>query len=378
MSRTSSSAAENQVLAVVGSGRARSRREVSQILSLSASTVSQHVQSLLAQGLIEEGDPRGSTGGRRARELRLSGDADLIGAIDLGGAHARLTVVPRGGAVSSTTEIPITMSDGPRAVLENCAGELARLANGAPLAGVGIALPGPVDVAARGVVSPSRMPGWAGSDIPQLLSDIVGAPAVVENDANAMALGEHFAHDPRATGSVTIKAGTAIGAGIVIDGEVYRGAAGVAGDITHTRVAAARDRQCSCGNRGCLETVASGAALVRLLREEGVDVSTTTEVVALVRDADPLATRLARAAGNHLGEVLCAVVNFFNPSAIYIGGALTALEPFMSALRSEVYEGSHPLMTRDLTIAPAALGADAALVGAAREVNEHLARLTQG
>lgn len=378
MSRTSSSAAENQVLAVVGSGRARSRREVSQILSLSASTVSQHVQSLLAQGLIEEGDPRGSTGGRRARELRLSGDADLIGAIDLGGAHARLTVVPRGGAVSSTTEIPITMSDGPRAVLENCAGELARLANGAPLAGVGIALPGPVDVAARGVVSPSRMPGWAGSDIRQLLSDIVGAPAVVENDANAMALGEHFAHDPRATGSVTIKAGTAIGAGIVIDGEVYRGAAGVAGDITHTRVAAARDRQCSCGNRGCLETVASGAALVRLLREEGVDVSTTTEVVALVRDADPLATRLARAAGNHLGEVLCAVVNFFNPSAIYIGGALTALEPFMSALRSEVYEGSHPLMTRDLTIAPAALGADAALVGAAREVNEHLARLTQG
>ena len=71
-----------------------------------------------------------------------------------------------------------------------------------------------------------------------------------------------------------------------------------------------------------------------------------------MRDADPLATRLARAAGNHLGEVLCAVVNFFNPSAIYIGGALTALEPFMSALRSEVYEGSHPLMTRDLTIAP--------------------------
>lgn len=377
MSRTSSSAAENQVLAVIGSGRARSRREVSEILDLAASTVSQHVQSLLAQGLIEEGEPRGSTGGRRARELRIAGDADLIGAIDLGGAHARVAVVPRGGAVSTTAEISIAMADGPTAVLENCADELARLANGAPLAGVGIALPGPVDVAARGVVSPSRMPGWAGTDIRALLSGIVGAPAVVENDANAMALGEHFAHDPRAAGSVTIKAGTAIGAGIVIDGQVYRGAAGVAGDITHTRVAAARDRQCSCGNRGCLETVASGAALVRLLREEGVDVSSTAEVVALVRDADPLATRLARAAGNHLGEVLCALVNFFNPSAIYVGGALTALEPFMSALRSEVYEGSHPLMTRDLMIAPAALGADAALVGTAREVNEHLARLTQ-
>lgn len=378
MPRTSTSSAENQVLAVVGSGRARSRREISDILGLSPSTVSQHVQSLLSQGLIEEGEPRGSTGGRRARELRLAGDTDLLGVIDLGGAHARLAVVPRGGDIADPVEIAITMGDGPRAVLEACAVELARLASGTPLAGVGIALPGPVDVAAHGVVSPSRMPGWAGADISALLHEIVGAPAVVENDANAMALGEHFAHNPRATGSVTVKAGTAIGAGIVIDGRVYRGAEGVAGDITHTRVAAARERQCSCGNRGCLETVASGAALVRLLREEGVDVSTTAEVIALVRDAHPSATRLARSAGNHLGEVLCAVVNFFNPSAIYVGGALTALEPFMSALRSEVYQGSHPLMTRDLTIAEAALGADASLVGVSREINEHLARLTQG
>lgn len=378
MSRTSSSTAENQLLAVIGSGRARSRREISDILGLSPSTVSQHVQSLLSQGLVAEGESRGSTGGRRARELRLAGDADLLGAIDLGGAHARLAVVPRGGEITNPVEISITMSDGPRAVLEACVTELARLAADARLAGVGIALPGPVDGAARGVVSPSRMPGWAGVDISALLSEIADAPAVVENDANAMALGEHFAHNPRAAGSVTVKAGTAIGAGIVIDGQVYRGAAGVAGDITHTRVAAANDRQCSCGNRGCLETVASGAALVRLLQEEGVEVSSTADVISLVRDAHPTATRLARTAGNHLGEVLCAVVNFFNPSAIYVSGALTALEPFVSALRSEIYRGSHPLMTRDLTIAEAALGADASLVGVSREVNEHLARLMQG
>jgi predicted NBD/HSP70 family sugar kinase len=378
MSRTSSSAAENQVLAVIGSGRARSRREIAQILDLSPSTVSQHVQSLLTQGLIQEGEARDSTGGRRPRELRLAGDADLLGVIDLGGAHARLAVLPRGGEIGATSEIAVRMGDGPRAVLERCAAELHRLAAGAVLAGVGVALPGPVDVRAHGVVSPSRMPGWAGVDISALLSEVTGAPAVVENDANAMALGEHFARTPHAFGSVTVKAGTAIGAGIVIDGRVYRGAAGVAGDITHTRVAAAGGHPCSCGNRGCLETVSSGAALVRLLRQEGVEVSTTAEVLALVRDAHPLATSLARAAGHHLGEVLCAVVNFFNPSAIYLGGALSSLEPFVSALRSEVYEGSHPLMTRDLTIAPAALGADASLVGVSREVNEHLTRLIRG
>lgn len=378
MPRTSSSAAENHVLAVIGSGRARSRREIAQILGLSASTVSQHVQSLITQGLIEEGSTRDSTGGRKARELRLSGDADLLGVIDLGGGHARVAAVRRGAKVDETAEIPIRLEDGPRDVLERCIAEIHRLAGGDRLAGVGAALPGPVDVGVRGVVSPSRMPGWAGVDISDLLSEIAQAPAVVENDANAMALGEHFARTPTVAASVTVKAGTAVGAGIVVDGAVFRGATGAAGDITHTRVSAAHDRLCSCGNRGCLETVASGAALVRLLREEAYEVTTTTEVMELVRDGDPRATALTRAAGHHLGEVMCAVVNFFNPSAIYLGGALSSLEPFMSALRSEVYEGSHPLMTRDLTIAPAALGADAILVGVSRQINEHLAKLLRG
>ncbi|WP_221584966.1 ROK family transcriptional regulator [Microbacterium sp. G2-8] len=378
MTRTTTSTAENHVLAVIGSGRARSRREISDVLGLSASTVSQHVQSLLAQRLVEEGTSRDSTGGRRPRELRLAGDTGLLGVIDLGGAHARLGIAPRGGGIVRTAEIPISLDAGPHDVLAQCARELSALAGGTPLAGAGIALPGPVDVTSHSVVSPSRMPGWNGVDVGSLLADLVGAHAVVENDANAMAIGEHFAHTPHAVGSVTIKAGTAIGAGIVIDGEVYRGAAGAAGDITHTRVAAAHERPCSCGNRGCLETVSSGAALVRLLRESGRDVATTADVVDLVRDADPEATALARTAGRHLGEVLCAVVNFFNPGAICLGGALSSLEPFVSAVRGQVYEGSHPLMTRDLRIAPATLGADAILVGVAHQVNEHLARLQRG
>lgn len=371
MTRTSS--AEKNVLAAIGSGRARSRRDLSALLGLSASTVSQHVQSLIAKSLIEEGEAQTSSGGRRARELRLTGDTGMLGMIDLGGTHARLGVAPRGGDIARTDEIPVTLADGPRPVLERAVEALGSLA-GAPLSGVGIALPGPVDVESRGANSPARMPGWGGVDVASLLEEITGVPAVVENDANAMALGEHFARTPRVSGSVTLKVGTAIGAGIVIDGAVYRGSSGAAGDITHTRVSAAGDLSCSCGNRGCLETVASGAALVRLLRAEGYDVSGTPDVIRLVRDADPTAMILARAAGRHLGEVLCAVVNFFNPGAIYLGGALSTLEPFVSAFRSQVYEGAHPLMTRDLDISPAALGADAILVGISRQINDRLTR----
>jgi predicted NBD/HSP70 family sugar kinase len=149
-------------------------------------------------------------------------------------------------------------------------------------------------------------------------------------------------------------------AGVIADGRPYRGGTGA----THVRVEAAQDTPCSCGNTGCLETVASGAALVRILRERGLDVTSTKDVVRLARDADPEATRAVRQAGRYLGRVLAANVNFFNPDAVYLGGILSTLEPFVAAVRSQLYEGCHPLVTEHLIIERAALGADAGLVGA--------------
>jgi predicted NBD/HSP70 family sugar kinase len=376
--RTSATAAESRILVLIGSGRARSRRELAENLGLSASTISQHVQSLIARGLVTEGGTTTSSGGRRPRELRLVGSTGFIGAIDLGGGHARLGIVRRGGGIAGTSEVPVDLATGAENVIADLSRELLALAErlglDGSLAGAGIALPGPVDVRHRTVESPSRMPGWSGRDVGALLGDALGVLSVIENDANAMALGEHFARSPRAQHSVTVKAGTAIGAGVLVDGQIHRGATGAAGDITHTRVTAAGDTPCSCGNRGCLETVSSGAALVRELRAKQYDVTRTADVLALVRDADPLATTLVRTAGRHLGEVLCAVVNFFNPNVIYLGGALSTLEPYVSAIRSQIYEGAHPLMTRDLVIERSTLGADANIVGVARIVEEALLR----
>ncbi|UFU03602.1 ROK family transcriptional regulator [Ruania suaedae] len=377
--RKSTAAAQDEILMLIGSGRARSRRELADALDLSPSTVSQHVQALLTDGRLVEGESGESSGGRRPRELRLTDRDEYLGAIDLGGAHARIGLVRRGAGIVATREIAVDLGEGAPGVIGSVATALAALAadsaGAGRLVGAGISLPGPVDVDRGTVESPSRMPGWQGHDIGRLLENATGVPGVVENDANAMALGEHFARTERAEHSVTVKAGTAIGAGIVVRGTVYHGAGGVAGDITHTRVSAAGETPCSCGNLGCLETVASGAALVRLLREQGYAVSTTADVLAHVRDADPVATTLARTAGRHLGEVLCAVVNFFNPGAVYLGGALATLEPFVSAIRSQLYAGSHPMMTRSLVIEPALLGADASLTGVVRMLDESLFRL---
>jgi predicted NBD/HSP70 family sugar kinase len=367
---------EREILVLVSSGRARSRKEIADSLGIAPSTVSQRVQAMLASGTLEETGEGASSGGRRPRALRVPGSTGYLGVVDVGGTHARLGVLRHGGELDTTTEVAIAIADGPEPVLTQVTGALRELTDTMPdggrLLGVGISLPGPVDVSRRALDSPSRMPGWSGFDVGTWLEDALGVPVVVENDANAMAVGEHFGHARRTRHSVSVKAGSAIGAGILVDDRLYRGAGGGAGDITHTRVPAGGDTPCTCGNRGCLETVASGAHLVRLLREQGYDVAATADVLRLVRDADPVATTLARTAGRHLGEVLCTVVNFFNPGAVYLGGALSTLEPFVSAIRSQIYEGAHPLTTRDLVIAPSALGADANLVGVGRLLEDTL------
>ena len=163
---------------------------------------------------------------------------------------------------------------------------------------------------------------------------------------------------------MVVKAGTGIGSGLVVEGRLHRGRGGVAGDISHVRVAAGGGNPCSCGNRGCLETVASGAALIRGLREAGVELASAAEVMAAAENAHPEVPPAVRRAGLLLGEVLATVVNFANPDAVLLGGALSGAEAFVAAVRGALYERCLPLATRELRIDRVRTGADTALVGA--------------
>lgn len=362
-----SSSLAARVLELIAGGQATSRAELSERLGAAASTVSLTVQQLLAQGLVAEEGTQASTGGRPRKVLRLGGADGFALAADLGGAHARVGVVHSGGTLTDVSTVPFSMADGPERGLESLSRTLQELTErhgDGTLRGVGVSLPGPVDVTAGAVLLPSRMPGWTAFPVRSWLEERFGVFAAVDNDANLMALGEHSVRPPGAEQSITVKAGTAIGVGIIAGGQLYRGATGAAGDITHVRLPAGGDTPCSCGNTGCLETVASGAALVRQLREHGVPVDSTADVVRLAQLADPAATRAVRRAGHLLGEVLSANVNFFNPDAVYLGGILSTLEPFVAAVRSQLYEGCHPLATEHLVIERARTGADAGLLGA--------------
>lgn len=363
-----------RILDLVASGRARSRSQLADLLGVAASTVGLRVQVLLESGLLQEAGEGSSRGGRRPRILRVPEDGGVILTADLGGGHARIGRHGLSGAVQRVATIPIDLTQGPEATLSTVGDAMARMVTGSNVRAIGIGLPGPVHVETGSVDQPSRMPGWSGFRVGEHLGARFGGIHVaVDNDANLAALGEHGSQFGAAQHSITVKAGTAIGSGIIVDGVVHRGASGAAGDITHTRIDGSGDIPCSCGNTGCLETVASGASLVRQMRERGVTgITGVDQVLALARDADPVATTLVRTAGTHLGQALSGVVNFFNPHAVFLTGSMSASEPFLAAVRSRVYEACHPLATQRLRIEAASTGPDAIILGAARLALERL------
>jgi predicted NBD/HSP70 family sugar kinase len=235
----------------------------------------------------------------------------------------------------------------------------------ADVRGIGIGVPGPVEFDTGRPVNPPIMPGWDGFDIPAWFAEHYRAPVLVDNDVNIMARGEHWVHWRDTPHLLFVKVGTGIGCGIVADGHIHRGARGAAGDIGHIR-ASGDDVICACGNVGCLEAVAGGHALATRLAATGLDASNSRDVVRLVHEGNVSATRMVRAAGRTLGEVLAGTVNFFNPAVIVIGGDIAeAHAQLLAGVREGIFSRSLPLATRDLRIVPCRLGDRAGVSGAA-------------
>jgi predicted NBD/HSP70 family sugar kinase len=370
----------DQTLGLLSSGAATSRSDLVEALRVSPSTVTAVVRRLIEEGVLLEEGAGQSTGGRRPRILRLRETDGVLAVAELGGRHARVGLCVPGGALRVTEEVPIDIAADPREVFDLVSETFARLqasaAPGQALLGLGVALPGPVEFPSGRVVGPARMPGWSGVDPAEYLARSFQnseVPVIVDNDAKAAAIGEYITRGFRTGDMVYVKAGTGIGACLVSDGQIFRGGRGLSGDVTHVRVADSGDRQCSCGSRGCLETVASGAALARQLAEQGSPDMSLRQIMVAVRDGDPAVVTMVRQAGRLLGVALAGLVNFLNPSAVVVGGALSSLDAYVAATRGMLYERCLPSMTQALTIEASVAGPDAALIGLG-----HLLRSTAG
>jgi len=359
-------------------GRPRTRAELATLTGQARSTVAGRIDALMSAGLIAPAGEATSTGGRPPTTFAFNPSSQVVLGVDLGATHARLAVTDLASTVLAELDAPLAIADGPEPVLDWVAeaGRKLLATAGRPLrdlAGVGVGLPGPVEHATGHPNNPPIMPGWDDADVPGILRAHFDAPALVDNDVNIMALGEHRIAWPEVSDLILVKVATGIGAGIIADGALRRGAQGAAGDIGHVAVPGADDVVCRCGNVGCLEAIASAQALATRLRAVGLDVTTPADLVALVRGGDVTAGRAVRQAGREIGNVLAATVSLLNPSVIVLGGILAeAGEHLLAGIREVVYRRSLPLATQHLRIAVARTGAQAGVLGAAAMAADHV------
>ncbi|MFV2019093.1 ROK family transcriptional regulator [Micromonospora sp. LOL_023] len=367
----------------------RSRAELGDAVGLSRSKVATELDRLLSRGLVETAGPAASRGGRPSSIIRIAAatrflSVDIgVNTLDVALTDGELQVVARR---AQRTEL----RQGPTAVIAQALELVTKLAadsGTARFTGAGIGLPGPVSFHEGVPVSPPFMPGWHRFPVREMFSTELGCPVLVDNDVNIMALGEKHAGIARSFEDfLFIKIGVGIGAGIVVAGDVYRGANGCAGDIGHTAVDE-NGPQCLCGNVGCLEAYFGGAALTRdalaaaragrsdQLADQLARIGTLTalDVTQAAVSGDPVAIGMVRDGGRRVGQVLARLVSFFNPGMVVIGGGLSGMgHALLAEIRSVVYRSSLPLATGDMLIVLSELGDQAGLIGATRMASDHV------
>ncbi len=359
------------VLDLIRSGKARTRPGLQRISGHGRAVVTQRVAQLVDCGLIADERLGPSTGGRAPRELYLRSDTGHVLVAALGATSIGVGIADLSGNLISHHEEPNDVAVGPERTLsrvEELFDKMLAARDGARPAiwGIGTGVPGPVEFSAGRPVSPPIMPGWDRYPVGRRLSARYHTASWVDNDVNLMALGElraGLAQD--VTDVVYIKVGTGIGAGLISAGRLHRGAQGAAGDVGHVATGDDESVICRCGNIGCLEALAGGAALARdaataaaegrsvflagRLSERGT--LTALDIIEAADHGDGIAVELLNRSGNLVGRMLATLVNFYNPSLIIIGGMVaSAGDMYLATIRQSVYRRSLPLATRDLRI----------------------------
>ena len=367
MARVGSTTTASVVARLIASGAATAKADLVRATGLSRSTVDAGLHTLMDLGAVRVVGLRETTGrGRPAELLELDPAFGVVVVLDFGARTVRIAVADLGQHVHEEVELPVRLADGPATVLDAVIDRAERMLDVADLgeryriAVVGV--PGPVDARSGTVVRPPIMPGWDGYGIVAHVRRRLGSDVVVANDVNLRALGEVRASAPDGP-LLYIKVGTGIGAGLTTaHGDLMAGANGAAGDIGHLRLRGSGEH-CRCGQVGCLEAVASLAALAR---SDGDDsAAAITRFVARLRGGDETCRAMVVDSAEAIGEIVADLVHFYNPSRVLLGGDLAAASPdLLAGVRGVVYERALPLATRSLTIEVAPLGARAGVAGA--------------
>jgi len=360
---------------VINALRARgvaSRAELARLTGLSRSTVSTIVSDLLASGTADEREgtpPEDGQAGRPPVMIALNSSAGLALGIDFGHRHLRVALSDLSQTVLAETWQELDVDHSSEDGLDAAAEFVDRVIEEAGVSrdrviGAGMGLPAPIGRDGD-VDDASILPGWVGVNAAAEASARLGIPVEVDNDANLGALAELVWGAARGRSEVAyIKVATGIGAGLVSDGRIQHGVNGIAGEIGHTLVADSGP-VCRCGNRGCLETLASTRAIADLLSASRGEKISTRRLLELNEAGDPAARRLIGDAGEAIGRAIANVCNLLNPECVVVGGDLSAAgDTLLGPLRQSARRNAIPSAVDRLEIVPGVLGERAELLGA--------------
>jgi predicted NBD/HSP70 family sugar kinase len=374
------------VLGSVASSKATSRAGIARATGLARSTIGQYVDRMLSHGLLVEIPDEHSGPGRPARRLQLGQKSGVVAVVELGIDSSQIGVLDLGHRVlaRATLETPQgERAETVSAVIASAVGDLVGgVGRGGDLRWLVLSIPSPVDAGRSMAESVSRSGHWwDGFPFVDALERDLGVPTSVENDANLRAVAEARSAS-QAGPLIYVHLSSGLGAGIVgPDGDLYKGADGMAGDIGHLRVGRDPERMCACGRKGCIgERVTLRSVLADVGLADRPEGSGVNELISLLKSRDRVVLQRVRDYSAITGELIAAVTNFYNPRSVVLGGEMAFLgDEVLSGVRASLYEHSLPIVSRNLSVKLSPLGREGGLIGggyvAAQGVMRELSRM---
>jgi glucokinase-like ROK family protein len=351
-----------------------SRAELAQRMDLSRAAMTAIVNDLIDGKVVRETESRGGHSGRPPIILEINATRGRVIGIDMGASHLSIILTDFSAQVIDEVAIPFRVADGP----EPCVSQVNTLMEDLlkenqltikDISALGIGVPGPIASDTGTVYAPPIMPGWDGYPIQASLEEKWGFPVSLNNDAELGALGEWAYGVGRGENYLAyIKVGTGIGSGLLLNGQIYRGATGSAGEIGHLTIEE-NGPLCDCGNSGCLEALAGGKAIARqgqeairkgqrtLLSSMGpIESLTARDVASAARRGDLVSQKIIANAGRYLGIAIAGLVNLFNPRTVVVGGGVAQIgDLLLQPIRDTVSQRSLRASARTVKINTAVL-----------------------
>ncbi|MGO4534962.1 ROK family transcriptional regulator [Leifsonia sp. 2MCAF36] len=342
--------------------------ELARGTGLSTATVSNIVRDMATKGVVATSPVTSS--GRRALLVQLTDTGDIAVGVDFGRRHVRIVLTTLGYDVLAEEQVALEPGYDVVGAVQEASALLDRmLADGGhdreSVLAVGVGIPGPIDRRTGTVLQGAILPEWVGISRREL-EDVFGFPVVVDNDANLGALAEvTWGANRGERNLIFVKIGTGIGAGLILNGLPYYGFLGITGELGHTPVAE-HGVICRCGNRGCLETVASTSVMLDSLSRGTGPAGSTSDILRRGLAQDPAVLRVVRDAGTAIGQAIGNIANVINPELILIGGPLVGLgDALLDPIRRGIQHNALPIIAGTTTVRVSSLGDRAESLGAA-------------